>query len=638
MSEATSTREQKLLQEEIEDLEDETPRCLKWNPETARCGEEPDEYICGGNPGGCTNRHGSEPAKRPTRNKSSKISLQDLSDQERILLEYMVSRGAQRKEQLHKGAFAALHIKMGLEEIDYLEFVGKLKTLLEQLRTKKLIAIQVNHYKVLQAGTKLIPKTPVPVAKPKLDLVPTEPHEEPTPLHVDKIPTAMIQPSEFNPRVNEEDNEALGASIKKERIREPLELYRIDKLGNLGIADGHCRYRWAITLGIKDVPYIIREDLKGSEKVLEYILIKALTRKNLSPLEEARAFQSLLKAKKITQAKLAAQLGRSQAAIANTLRLLEAPTRLQEMIICRQITAKHVHTILPYVQYGKFYRILMGKVEQFLKQGDAVSVRELKNMIRNIASENWGDRVVCLNLNSFPYQYSDFKSTFPMDDCKGCKHIKPVHTDDKTCFNHTCWKRKINVIKTQWERENQERIKKQAGKGGEVNVDKLGYGNYERFGSRYDQIGPDSECRKCEKNKRDQHKQRLCIDPKCYKRKKLKRARAAGRKECDAQDKFLGAFDKYLKTRKKVPLRWWLKRLVHAAWQEAGKKALKPWGSAKSYDELEELADKIPEEDLENAIERVLFMDTIARGYSKNYTKEYLEKIHPKAAKFYEEG
>ena len=138
----------------------------------------------------------------------------------------------------------------------------------------------------------------------------------------------LLTPNRYQPRkfFNDSSIQELATSIKEYGILNPI-LVRKDN-DKYEIIAGERRYRAAKLLELKTVPVIIKNI--SDEQTAKIALIENIQRENLSPIEEAKAYQQILDISKITQNDLANILGKSQSTIANKIRLLSLPTNVQE--------------------------------------------------------------------------------------------------------------------------------------------------------------------------------------------------------------------------------------------------------------------------------------------------------------------
>lgn len=162
-----------------------------------------------------------------------------------------------------------------------------------------------------------------------------------------RLPIEQLHPSRFQPRhkMDDERLNELAQSISDKGVLQPL-LVRPDpdQPGTFEIIGGERRWRASQLAQIHEVPVIIR-DMEDRE-ALEIALIENLQREDLSALDEAEGYRRLKDEFSYTQAALAAALGKSRSHVANTLRLLNLPDPVKEMIDRGTLTAGHARALL----------------------------------------------------------------------------------------------------------------------------------------------------------------------------------------------------------------------------------------------------------------------------------------------------
>ena len=153
-----------------------------------------------------------------------------------------------------------------------------------------------------------------------------------------------IIPNRFQPRevFNQEALQDLATSIREHGIIQPIIVRKIgDKYE---IIAGERRYKASTLAGLTKIPAIIRNlDDKEASKVA---LLENLQRRDLSPIEEARTYQKILEIDDMTQEALGKTMGKSQASIANKMRLLSLPDEVQEALLNEQISERHARALL----------------------------------------------------------------------------------------------------------------------------------------------------------------------------------------------------------------------------------------------------------------------------------------------------
>ncbi len=160
------------------------------------------------------------------------------------------------------------------------------------------------------------------------------------------LPIADLIPNPNQPRrkFNEVALEELTASIKEQGIIQPILVRPKGHSKKFEIVAGERRYRAAQKAGLSEVPVFIKE--MTDEEVMAAALIENIQREDLTPIEEALALQSLREECGITQDELAKRLGKSRSALANTLRLLQLQSHMQESLNKGHIQAGHARTLL----------------------------------------------------------------------------------------------------------------------------------------------------------------------------------------------------------------------------------------------------------------------------------------------------
>lgn len=158
------------------------------------------------------------------------------------------------------------------------------------------------------------------------------------------LPIASIVTNPDQPRKSFDETQLseLSDSIKQNGVLQPI---LVRKKGDMyEIVAGERRYQASKLAGLKEIPAIIR-DIDDAE-VFQLALIENLQRSDLTPIEEARGYRQLLDTKGLTQEGLAKILSKSRSAIANTLRLMDLPQEVQDLMEEGQITPGHARAIL----------------------------------------------------------------------------------------------------------------------------------------------------------------------------------------------------------------------------------------------------------------------------------------------------
>jgi ParB family chromosome partitioning protein len=157
-------------------------------------------------------------------------------------------------------------------------------------------------------------------------------------------PVDRLDPNPFQPRsaIHPERLAELVASIRASGIVQPILVRRRGE--RYQIIAGERRWRAALALGLASVPVTLRD--VPDEQLLELALVENVQREDLTPLEEAQAFQRMQSELGLTQEEIARRVGRDRTTIANTLRLLRLPRELRELVARGALDAGHARALL----------------------------------------------------------------------------------------------------------------------------------------------------------------------------------------------------------------------------------------------------------------------------------------------------
>ncbi|HEX8398375.1 MAG TPA: ParB/RepB/Spo0J family partition protein [Pyrinomonadaceae bacterium] len=194
-----------------------------------------------------------------------------------------------------------------------------------------------------------------------------------------EIDIDLIEPNKEQPRTRF-DEERLGEltqSIKENGIIQPIILRR-NKNNKYEIVAGERRWRAAQKAGFKKIPAVIRE--VSDEKLLELALIENIQRHELNSMEEARAYQKLIKTLGLTQEMVANRVGKDRVLIANYLRMLRLPEDIQKLVEEEKITVGHARALLGVDDQAAQRRVARSIMEMSL------SVRETERTIKRVAA------------------------------------------------------------------------------------------------------------------------------------------------------------------------------------------------------------------------------------------------------------
>ena len=187
-----------------------------------------------------------------------------------------------------------------------------------------------------------------------------------------KLPIEDIVPNPNQPRIhfNETELRELSESIQEHGVLQPL---LVRKHGNgYEIIAGERRYQASKLAGLEELPVIIKD--VNDEEMLALALIENLQRSDLNPVEEAKGYRQLIDASGMTQEALSKAVSKSRSAITNSLRLLDLPEVVQQMIFEGKLTAGHARAILAVPYEDARIRL----AEKVVAEG--LSVRSTENL------------------------------------------------------------------------------------------------------------------------------------------------------------------------------------------------------------------------------------------------------------------
>lgn len=198
-------------------------------------------------------------------------------------------------------------------------------------------------------------------------------------LKFEELPVSAIRPNARQPRQTfpRSGIEELAASIREVGVLQPLVVR--STTGGFELIAGERRLRAAKEAGLERVPVLIRQ--AGDNESMELALVENLQRENLSPLETAAAYQALMEGFGLSKDQLARRLGKSRAAVTNTLRLAQLPEPVREMLGQGRLSEGHARALLGLGTEDQMAR-LARRV-----QDEKLSVRQTEELVREQSSE-----------------------------------------------------------------------------------------------------------------------------------------------------------------------------------------------------------------------------------------------------------
>lgn len=190
-----------------------------------------------------------------------------------------------------------------------------------------------------------------------------------------EIPLKDIRPNPYQPRKNfdEEKLNELAQSIKEHGIFQPIILKQ--SVHGYDIVAGERRFRAASIVGLETVPAILVEFT--DEQMMEIALLENIQREDLNAIEEAQAYQAMMQKLHLTQEELSKRIGKSRAHIANTVRLLKMPQKMQDYVLEGKLTMGHIKPLIT-IDETKALEVAKKAIEQQL------SVREVEDIVKGI--------------------------------------------------------------------------------------------------------------------------------------------------------------------------------------------------------------------------------------------------------------
>lgn len=191
-----------------------------------------------------------------------------------------------------------------------------------------------------------------------------------------KVKLDEIRPNPHQPRryFDEEKLNELALSISQHGVFTPVILKKSTVQG-YEIVAGERRIRASKIAGLQEVPAIIVDFT--DEQMMEIALLENIQREDLNAIEEARAYRTMMDRLELTQEALAKRLGKSRTHIANTLRLLNLPEPLQNMVLEGQLSMGHVR---PLITLDKEDALRIGE----RAKKEKLSVREVENIVKGL--------------------------------------------------------------------------------------------------------------------------------------------------------------------------------------------------------------------------------------------------------------
>lgn len=194
-----------------------------------------------------------------------------------------------------------------------------------------------------------------------------------------RIPIDLIEPNPYQPRMSfaTEAMQELAESIRTFGLIQPITVRR--KGNKYQIISGERRYRASIMAGMDMIPAYIRD--ASEQGMLEMAIVENIQRENLDPIEVAMSYQRLMDECNLTQEQMADRVGKKRASVANQLRLLKLPAKVQHDLKVGLVSVGHAKVLLG-VEDPQTQEMLC---DMIVKSG--LSVRQLEDKIKSLGKK-----------------------------------------------------------------------------------------------------------------------------------------------------------------------------------------------------------------------------------------------------------
>ena len=203
------------------------------------------------------------------------------------------------------------------------------------------------------------------------------PARRPESADVVRVPVDAVEPNPYQPRMSFDNDalEELATSIRNLGLIQPITVRKMPT-GIFQIISGERRFRACRMAGMTTIPAYVRD--ADDQGMLEMALVENIQREDLDPIELALSYQRLIEECQLTQEHMAERVGKNRTTVANTLRLLKLPAKVQHDIKVGLLSVGHAKAILsiddPEVQNQLCDLVLR----------DGLSVRQLEALVRKI--------------------------------------------------------------------------------------------------------------------------------------------------------------------------------------------------------------------------------------------------------------
>lgn len=220
--------------------------------------------------------------------------------------------------------------------------------------------------------------------KPIVNMVDT--HVSYADAKIEEVEIAKVVPNPYQPRkvFDSEALQELADSIREHGVIQPIVVTRTETGYELVV--GERRFRASQLAGLTKVPALVKNSL-GDQTKLEVALIENIQRQELNPIEEAQAYERLIKVFHLTQEQVAKKVGKSRPAVANTIRLLNLPSEIQRGLIEGKVMEGHARAILGIPDMERQLQLYKMVIEQ------GMNVRQVEHKVKELSVRRQLDSV-----------------------------------------------------------------------------------------------------------------------------------------------------------------------------------------------------------------------------------------------------
>lgn len=249
-----------------------------------------------------------------------------------------------------------------------------------------------------------------------------------------KLDINLIIPNKYQPRKVFDDKalESLADSIKQYGIINPI-LVR-SKDDKYEIIAGERRYRAAKKIGLTEVPVIIKN--ASEQQMAELALIENIQRQGLSPIEEAKSYEEIMRIGNQTQSSLATKLGKSQSSIANKIRLLSLPEEIQDALANKKISERHARSLLNIEEKEKQLELLDRIITEKLTVKETDQIINENQINEDEIKQAISDIMKSLNINETKEPKEENKKEEKEDDNMNNGNFFPNYDNNNAMNNN----------------------------------------------------------------------------------------------------------------------------------------------------------------------------------------------------------